>query len=75
MKTQANLRIIENNRKIDENTDFKFLYEYQRALLLALKEAGKLTEMQYRHSEKELRKQFLTFIKYKNMSDNQYGRR
>lgn len=71
MKTQAQIASIENNREIKMETDFKFLYEYQRTLLLALKEAGTLTEMQYRYAEKALRTQVLTFIKNKNMSDNQ----
>lgn len=73
MKTQARLASIENNREINMETDFKFLYAYQRTLLLALKETGTLTEMQYRHAEKELRTQFLTYVKNKNMSDSRNG--
>ena len=46
---------IENDRKITRETDGEFLYEYQRAVLLALVESGRLTEQQYRYAEEKLR--------------------
>ena len=51
MLEQAVLRYVENDRRITEEQDAKFLY------LLALKEAGRLNEMQYRYAEEELRAQ------------------
>lgn len=59
MQDRAVLRLIENDRKITKEQDYEFLYEYQRAILLALKEAGQLTEMQYRTAEDKLKEQRL----------------
>ena len=36
MEKQAVLQTIENDRKILWDTDWEFLYEYQKAMLLAL---------------------------------------
>lgn len=58
MQEKAILYSIENDRKIDIETDSKFLFEYQRALLLGLKEQGYLDEIQYRHAENLLKQQF-----------------
>lgn len=66
MRAKAHLIEIENNRKIDQYTDMKFIFDYKRILLLSLKEAGKLNEMQYRYTEKALREQFLAYVKEKN---------
>ena len=48
---------IENDRRITSETDGEFLYEYQKAVLLALVEFGRLTETQYRYAEGKLRRQ------------------
>lgn len=48
---------IENNRKITRETDREFLYAYRKAILLALLESGRLTELQYRSAEEQLRQQ------------------
>lgn len=57
MISRAILQSIEENHEIDRNTDLEFLLEYQRAVLLALKENGTLNEMQYRYAEKKLKKE------------------
>ena len=51
------LERIENDRRITRETDGEFLYEFQKALLLALVESGRLTEQQYRYAEEKLRQQ------------------
>ena len=51
------LERIENDRRITRETDGEFLYEYQKAVLLALVESGRLTEQQYRYAETQLRRQ------------------
>ena len=50
------LKTIENDQKITEKSNFEFLYEFQKAALLALLEDGTLTEPQYRRAEEALRK-------------------
>lgn len=54
---EVTLKDIENNHRITRKTDSEFLYEFQKAVLLALLEDGTLTEMQYRFAEKKLRRQ------------------
>ena len=54
---EITLKAIENDHKITRKTDSEFLYEFQKAVLLALLEDGTLTEMQYRYAEEKLRKQ------------------
>lgn len=51
------LQSIENDHSITRKTDPEFLYEFQKAVLLALLEDGTLTEMQYRYAEEKLRRQ------------------
>lgn len=63
MKEQAVLVQIEHNREITKETDPKFYFEYQRAILLFLKEKGILNEMQCRYGEKKLDNQFHTWGK------------
>lgn len=53
----AALQQIEHDRKITKETDDQFLYQLQKALLLALKEQGRLSAMQYRHAEEGLKRQ------------------
>ena len=57
MAEQARLLDIENDREITKETDSQFLFEYQRAVLLTLKDKGVLNEMQYRYVEEKLKKQ------------------
>lgn len=52
---------IENEHKITPETDREFLYEYQKAVLLALVESGRLTEQQYRYAEEKLQQQWHGF--------------
>ncbi len=46
---------IENDRPITQEADSVFYAELQRALLLALQEAGVLTEIQYQYAESRIR--------------------
>ena len=55
------LEHIENDRRITRETDGEFLYEYQKAVLLALVESGRLTEQQFRYAEEKLRMQRCEF--------------
>ena len=57
------LERIENDHKITRETDGKFLYEYQKAVLLALVELNRLTEMQYRYADEKLRQQYFNDLK------------
>ena len=57
MQERAVLRSVENDRRITEEQDAEFLYLLQNAILLALKEAGRLNEMQYRYAEEKLKTQ------------------
>ena len=57
------LERIEDDRRITRETDGEFLYEYQRAVLLALVESGRFTEQQYRYAEEKLRMQRCEFEK------------
>lgn len=54
MREQAGLVRIENDHRVTKETDNQFLFEYQRAVLLALKAKGVLNEMQYRYAEEKL---------------------
>ena len=63
MAEQARLLDIENDREITKETDSQFLFEYQRAVLLTLKDKGVLNEMQYRYVEEKLKKQLEQFQK------------
>lgn len=65
MEDKAVLQTIENNREINLDSDSEFLFEYQKAMLLALKELGTLDEMQYRYAEGTLKEQLRTFVKKK----------
>lgn len=55
--SEANLLSIANAHRITRKTDHDFLYEFQKAILLALVESGQLTEQQYRYAEEKLRRQ------------------
>ena len=53
----AELQQIDNNEAITKDTHYDFLYHLQSALLLALREQGRLNAMQHRHAEEKLRQQ------------------
>lgn len=57
MKDRAVLQTIVNNRAIVRDLDAEFLFEYQKAVLLALKELGTFNEIQYRYAEAALKEQ------------------
>lgn len=61
MAEQARLLDIENDREITKEADSQFLFEYQRAVLLTLKDKGVLNETQYRYAEEKLKKQLKQF--------------
>ena len=63
MEDKAVLQSIENNREIIWDSDSEFLFEYQKAMLLALKELGTLDEMQYRYAEATLKEQQRDFVR------------
>ena len=65
MEDKAVLQTIENNREIVWDSDSEFLFEYQKAMLLALKELGTLDEMQYRYAEATLKDQRRQYVKKK----------
>lgn len=56
-KQYASLEAIENDRIIKKETDYDFLYQLQRGLLLALKERGRINEMQYCNAQNRLNRQ------------------
>jgi len=66
MEEQAHLVGIEHDRKITKKTDRKFLFEYQRAILLSLKTDGILDETQYQYAEERLRRQMQGYIRNQN---------
>ena len=53
----AKLDRIEHNEPITKESNYEFLYQLQRALLLALLEQRMLTPMQHRYAEEKLKKQ------------------
>ena len=62
MEERARLVRVEHDRKITKETDGQFLFEYQRAILLSLKESGTLDEAQYRCAEEKLKNQLRTYM-------------
>ena len=73
MKEHAILQTIENDRKITMESDRDFLFEYQKAMLLALKEHGTLDDVQYKYAEQLLKEQFRTFEKKKLLCNTKTG--
>lgn len=53
----AKLDRIDHNEQITRESNYEFLYQLQHALLLALREQGKLTPMQHHHAEEKLKQQ------------------
>lgn len=62
-RVYASLEAIENERKITKETDYVFLHQLQSGLLLALKERGRLNEMQYRYAQDRLNQQHREWTK------------
>lgn len=62
MRERARLVGIEHGRRITKETDSRFLFEYQRAILLSLKDGGALDEAQYRYAEEKLKNQLRACI-------------
>ena len=73
MEKQAVLQTIENDRKILWDTDWEFLYEYQKAMLLALKECEILDDIQYRQAEQVLKQQLGKSGENKTVCDRNTG--
>ena len=69
MRERARLAGIEHDRRITKETDSQFLFEYQRALLLSLKDSGALDEAQYRYAEEKLKAQLRAYIKKQNSTE------
>lgn len=63
MVKNATLIKIENERMIRKDTDFEFLYSLQCGMLLALKDQGRLNEIQFRNAEMKLRQQQRGYMK------------
>lgn len=61
MAERARLVVVEHDRDVTKETDSQFLFEYQRAILLELKDKGVLNEIQYRYAEEKLKKQLKRF--------------
>lgn len=53
----AELQHIDNNEVITRENHYEFLYHLQGAMLMALREQGRLNAMQYRHAEEMLKQQ------------------
>ena len=53
----AKLERIDHNETITKETHYDFLYHLQKAILLALREQGRLNAMQHRHAEEILNQQ------------------
>ena len=56
-RKQIRLDRIEHNEPITTESHYEFFYQLQHALLLALREQGRLSPMQVRHAQELLRKQ------------------
>lgn len=63
MREKAVLQCIEDDSRIIFESNPEFLFEYQRAVLLALKEEEYLTQMQYQNAEQKLKEQCGMFVK------------
>ncbi len=66
MEERARLVGIEHDHRITKETDNQFLFEYQRAILLSLKDSGALDEAQYRYAEEKLKAQLRAYIRKQN---------
>ena len=73
MDKQARLIGIEHDRKITKEEDSRFLFEYQRAILLSLRDGGALDEGQYRYAEEKLKGQLRAHIRKQNRAEKGEG--
>lgn len=55
--------VFNNYHQISKQTECDFIFHFQRAVLLELKEAGHLNEMQYRQAEATLLEQYRANIR------------
>ena len=69
MEERARLVIVEHDRRITKETDSQFLFEYQRAILLSLKDSGALDEAQYRYAEGKLENQLRAHIRKQSSTE------
>ena len=69
MEERARLVRVEHDRRITKETDSQFLFEYQRAILLSLKDSGALDEAQYRYAEEKLKALLRAYIKKQNSTE------
>lgn len=69
MEERARLAGIEHDRKITKKFDSRFLFEYQRAILLSLKDSGALDEAQYRYAEGKLENQLRAHIRKQSSTE------
>ena len=69
MKERAHLVGIEHDHRITKETDSQFLFEYQRAILLSLKDSGALDEAQYRYAEGKLENQLRAHIRKQSSTE------
>lgn len=69
MEEWARLVRVEHDHRITKETDGQFLFEYQRAILLSLKDSGALDEAQYRYAEEKLKAQLRAYIKKQNSTE------
>lgn len=74
MEERARLVRVEHDRKITKEADSRFLFEYQRAILLSLKDGGALDEAQYRYAEERLRNQLRAYIRKRNSAEGRGGK-
>lgn len=66
MEERARMVGIKHDHRITKETDGQFLFEYQRAILLSLKDSGALDEAQYRYAEGKLKDQLRARIREQN---------
>ena len=69
MEERARLIGVEHDHRITKETDSQFLFEYQRAILLSLKDSGALDEAQYRYAEEKLKAQLRAYIRKQNSAE------
>lgn len=56
-KNYGKLQQITDSRKITQKTNPEFWYQLQSALLLALREQGRLSPMEHRYAQERLKQQ------------------
>ena len=69
MRERARLVRVEHDRRITKEKDSQFLFEYQRAILLSLKDSGALDEAQYRYAEGKLENQLRAHIRKQSSTE------